>query len=450
MIYLAFFSLLVISIGAAVWVTKRREQRVQLEAEAGKLYSHGPRAQHPRIDVSHCIGCGVCTEVCPEGNVLGLIGGKAAIINGHKCIGHGVCAEACPVGAIEIVNASPSISAEMPRLSDAFETSVPGIFIVGELGGLALIKNAINQGRDCIDTVAQRLATQTRRDASIVDVCIVGAGPGGLSASLRAVEKGLTYVTLEQDELGGTVAKYPRRKLVMTSPVELPLYGKFKKREISKEELVALWNDLAAKAKLQIRTQERVLDVLRGDGNVFTIHTTRGSHRARTIVLALGRRGTPRKLGIEGEELPKVMYSLIETESYTNANILVVGGGDSAVEAAMGLAHQKGNRVTLSYRKDQFGRIKQANADRLKRCVDRELLSVVFNSAPLKIGETSVLLEIGGTTHEIPNDYVWIFAGGTPPTEFLGKIGVGMGMRDMTEAAFLESQSSKAGAKVGT
>ncbi|MFN7966009.1 MAG: NAD(P)-binding domain-containing protein [Acidobacteriota bacterium] len=447
MIYLTFFALLMVSIGIALWVTKRREQRVRLEAEAGKLYSHGPRAQHPRIDVSHCIGCGVCTEVCPEGNVLGLIGGKAAIINGHKCIGHGVCAEACPVGAIEIVNASPSINAEMPRLSETFETSVPGIYIVGELGGLALIKNAINQGRECIDTIAQRLGSHAPRESSIYDVCIVGAGPGGISASLRAVEQKLSYITLEQDELGGTVAKYPRRKLVMTSPVELPLYGKFKKREISKEELVALWNELVAKARLKVNTKERVLDVLRGAGNLFTIHTTSGSYRARTVVLALGRRGTPRKLGIEGEELPKVMYSLIETEAYINSDILVVGGGDSAVEAAMGLAHQTGNRVTLSYRKDQFGRIKQANAERLKRCVDKQLLTVMLNSVPLKIGEKSVILEVSGKQREIPNDYVWVFAGGTPPTEFLEKIGIGMGMRDMTQDAFLEARESVPRAK---
>src|SRR5215467_5549019 len=221
---------------------KQKEARAR-EAAKRNADSSGPQAQHPHIDTDNCIGCGTCTEVCPEGDVLAVFGGKAVIENPHKCIGHGVCADACPVGAITMVMASPSISADLPYLTPEYETSVPNLFIVGELGGLALIKNAINQGRDCVDTIANRLQTnRTQSIAGIHDLIVVGAGPAGISASLRAIEKKLNYLTLERDEVGGTVSKYPRQKLVMTSPVEFPMYGPFKKLQLSKENLLAFWD----------------------------------------------------------------------------------------------------------------------------------------------------------------------------------------------------------------
>src|SRR6202521_608530 len=225
---------------------KRREERARQAAEKGTLRSDGPRAQHPHIDAANCIGCGGCTSVCPEGDVLAMFGGKAVIVNGYKCIGHSLCAEACPVGAITMVMASPSVNGDTPILTPKHETTVKNMFIVGELGGLALIKNAINQGRDCIDHIATRLAASgvSRNNTDVHDVLIVGAGPAGVSASLRAIEKNLKYITVDEGEIGGTVAKYPRQKLVMTSPVEFPMYGKFKKWELSKEELLKFWDQV--------------------------------------------------------------------------------------------------------------------------------------------------------------------------------------------------------------
>lgn len=419
--------------------TRRREAEALAAAERSKLFTSGPRAQHPHINISWCIGCGACVDACPEGDVLAVIAGKAAIVNGPKCIGHGLCAEACPVGAIEIVMASPSVSADMPRLSREFETSVPGVFIIGELGGLALIKNAVNQGRESIDTIARRVARQSRAPG-ILDVCIVGAGPAGLSASLRAVEKGLTYVTLEQEELGGTVAKYPRQKLVMTSPVDFPMHGKFNKLEISKEKLMEFWATVIRKGNVQVRTREKVESIDREADGTLTIRSTSGSYRARSVILALGRRGTPRKLGIPGEELPKVMYGLLEADAYVNSHILVVGGGDSAVEAAMGLAYQQGNQVTLSYRQPEFSRLKDRNAVRIKEAMQARKLRVLFNSQPVEVREKLVLVDVAGTRTEIPNDWMWVFAGGEPPGAFLQKIGVAMGERDLTREAGEEAQ----------
>jgi len=431
----------------------RKKQALMRESmEKGKLFSEGPKAQHPRIDVLNCIGCGTCIDVCPEGDVLGLVGGKAAIINGYKCIGHGLCVDACPVGAITLVMASPSIGADMPALTPEYETSIPNLFIVGELGGLALIKNAINQGRDCIDTLSRRIsdAGGSSPASDAYDVCIVGAGPGGISASLRAIEKNLRYITIEQDEIGGTVAKYPRQKLVMTSPVQLPIYGGFKKMEISKENLLELWRKIAQRADFKVNTGEKVEDIRKSDDGVFTVQTARSAYRANAVILALGRRGTPRKLGVKGEELSKVMYSLIEADHYTNCNILVVGGGDSAVEAAMGLAHQKGNKVILSYRKESFTRLKERNAQRIQECVDSKKLTVAFNSIPVEIREKTVLIEANGKSQEIPNDYVWVFAGGTPPNEFLKKVGVQLGNRDLTREAHDEAEIARSAPSADT
>ena len=433
---------------AFVWVylrkLKEKERRAQEAAEKGKLFSEGPRSQHPSIDPLSCIGCGGCTSVCPEGDVLAMVGGKAAIVNGHKCIGHALCADACPVGAITMVMASPSMNADLPCLTPEYETSLRNLFIVGELGGLALIKNAVNQGRACIDTIADRLQAEAtgRTDPAIYDVLIVGAGPAGISASLRAIEHKLNYVTLEQDEVGGTVAKYPRQKLVMTSPVDFPMYGKFKKTELSKENLLAFWDMVLNRSDFNVVTNEKVESIQHESGGVFTVASANNLYHSRAVVLALGRTGTPRKLGVKGEELPKVMYRLIEADHYIRKRVLVVGGGDSAVEAAMGLAHQVGNEVTLSYRQSQFSRIKQRNAERIEEHRRAGKVRVLFNSIPVEFKPETVVLEQSGNTIELANDFVWIFAGGTPPFDFLRKIGVRFGVQDLSLAAGREANEA--------
>jgi thioredoxin reductase/Pyruvate/2-oxoacid:ferredoxin oxidoreductase delta subunit len=413
---------------------RRKEAEAIAAAERGGLFSDGPKSQHPHIHVDNCIGCGTCVKACPEGDVLAVINGKASIINGHKCIGHGLCADECPVGAITMVMAAATATADMPRLSSELETSVENLFIAGELGGLALIKNAVNQGRDVVDIIAERLANGPAvigRD--ILDLIVVGAGPAGISASLRAAEKNLKTVTLERDEVGGTVSKYPRQKLVMTSPVEFPLHGKFKKTSLSKEDLLAFWQSIMQRTDLCIKTGELVERVQKDEDGLFTVKTVNGIYRACAVVLALGRAGTPRKLGVPGEELDHVYYRLIEADHYTHNNILVVGGGDSAVEAAMGLAHQPGNKVTISYRRGEFMRLKDRNQKRIEEHIKGRRLEVAFNSAPKEFQKGKVILETQDGIRELPNDFVWIFAGGIPPSDFLKAAGIEFGAKDMRE-----------------
>ena len=421
---------------------KKDAARAQEAAAKGKLHSEGPRAQHPDINVEYCIGCAACVSVCPEGDVLGMVGGKAVIVNGFKCIGHSLCADVCPVGAITMVMASPGMRADMPTLTPQYETTVGNLFIAGELGGLALIKNAIAQGREAVDTVADRVTSLRggKPSDSVYDLVIVGAGPAGISASLRAIERKLNYITLDEGEIGGTVAKYPRQKLVMTTPVEFPMYGKFKKTELSKEELIAFWQKVLERVDFKFCGGQKVEDVKKGEDGVFTVSTVKGQLRSHSVVLALGRAGSPRKLGVKGEDLPKVMYRLIEADHYVNKQILVVGGGDSAVEAAMGLAHQVGNKVTLSYRQEMFSRIKERNSVRMADCMKSGKVKVLFKSAPVEIKTNSVILDVNGTPQEIANDYVWVFAGGEPPTTFLKKIGVGFGSSDVTAVASAEAK----------
>ena len=426
----SFAGLLVVAFMGRYWIAHRkREAEAHAAAERAGLVSHGPVGQHPLIHTDACIGCGGCVTACPEGDVLGLVNGKAAIIKGHKCIGHGLCAEACPVGAITIVMAPPSASADLPLLTPEHETNIPNLFIVGELGGLALIKNAVNQGRECIDVIAARLETaRGSNPPDDLDVIVVGAGPAGISASLRAAELGLRALTLERETIGGTVSKYPRDKLVMTSPVELPLYGKMRQTRLSKEELLEIWGSILRRKDLNIRTGEGV-DAVRHEDGMFQVATPVGAYTSRAVVLAIGRAGTPRKLGVPGEELPHVLYRLIDADHYTDKDVLVVGGGDSAVEACLGLAHQRGNRVTLSYRRAEFSRLKDRNERRILENMRDGRVDVLFESEPLEFREGSVLLRCRNEVRELANDYTWIFAGGTQPSAFLKSMGVEFGGR---------------------
>jgi thioredoxin reductase (NADPH) len=406
---------------------RRREAAARAAAERGEVFSGGPRAQHPQIDLNQCIGCGACVGVCPEGDVLGLLGGKAAIINGHKCIGHSLCADECPVGAIVMVTASAgAVQTGQPILTPQYETSLQNLFIAGELGGLALIRNAVNQGRECVDVIAGRISDLRARcaDPDVFDLIVIGAGPAGISASLRAAEHQLRTLTLERDAIGGTVSKYPRQKLVMTSPVEFPLYGKFRHTQLSKEELLAFWEKVMQRTDLNIHAGEGVDAMRRESDGLFHVTTAAGAYRARAVVLAIGKAGTPRRLGVPGEDLPHVMYRLIEADHYTDRSILVVGGGDSAVEAAMGLAAQRGNRVTLSYRSEAFTRLKDRNRRRMDEHQRTRSIEVLYNSTPREFRQGSVLVEVDGEVREIPNDFVWIFAGGTSPLDFLKSAGI--------------------------
>ena len=261
-----------------------------------------PPGLHPRIDPALCIGCNACVRACPEHDVLGLVGRTARLIEPWACVGHGVCRDACPTGAITLVFGTPTRGIEVPVLGAGGETSVPGIFIAGELGGLGLIRNAINQGRE---TMAH-IAALPRSDDERLDVLIVGCGPAGLSAGLGAIMHGLRFVAIDQASLGGSVAHYPRGKLVMTAPAELPLIGTVQLGSISKEGLLAFWQDVLDRTGLAPRFEERVRTIER-EGDGFVVVTDHARFRARHVLLASGRGGTPRRLDVPGEDQAKVV-----------------------------------------------------------------------------------------------------------------------------------------------
>ncbi len=415
----------VVAIGViwALYISSRRRFEArsratkEAAADAGLLE---PASLHPKIDPAKCLGCGACVRACPEGHILGMINGKVELVEPTHCIGHGACREACPYGAITLVFGTERRGVDIPHVRPDFQTNVPGIFIAGELGGMGLIRNAIEQGSQAIESIRK---LSGRRLSQAYDVIIVGAGPAGFSASLAAIKYRLRFLTIEQESFGGTVAHFPRGKVVMTSPATLPLGGTLKFKTVSKEKLLKVWKDVARKTRLKIKYGEEVKSIAQR-GSAIEVRTTQGSYLTASVLLAIGRRGTPRKLDVEGEDQAKVVYRLIDPQQYRRQHVLVVGGGDSALEAAVSLAKQPGTTVTLSHRSDGFSRAKVKNREEVETARRSGRLTVLLQSNVKRIGRHDVEIEQMGRRMRIRNDVVIVCAGGILPTAFLESVGI--------------------------
>jgi thioredoxin reductase/Pyruvate/2-oxoacid:ferredoxin oxidoreductase delta subunit len=403
------------------WKRTHSDAQSKLD-EAIRIGSNKALMQHPIIDLSRCIGCGICTKVCPEGEVLGLVGGKAVLINGSKCVGHEVCMESCPVGGIEVGLGDISSREDIPHLNTDLESNLNKVFIIGELGGLALIRNAVNQGVRVAKTIKDRCG-ESQPEHPVV---VVGAGPAGLACAISLQEANIPVILIDQNKPGGTILQYPRRKLVMVQPIDMPGYGQMSEKVYSKEALLEIWDSILIKHKPDFQSGHQ-LQSLEVNEQGFRVQTSQASLEASYVVLALGRRGTPRKLDVPGEDLSKVAYKLMDAETYQNKHILVVGGGDSAVEAAIGLGQQTGNKVTLSYRKHALTRIKTRNEEQVKRAVKNGWITILYESKVESISLDNVNLNHLDQSIQLENDFVFIFAGGIPPFKLMETLGVQFG-----------------------
>ena len=420
---IAILIVLLIVLPYTIKFHRRRVEDRKRYAEARRLGVHRPRAQYPYIDPSICIGCGSCVEACPEGDVLGLVGGQAVVINGLRCVGHGECEKACPVGAIQVGLGDLKSRNDIPYTDEAGETTVPGLYLAGEIRGYALIRNALKEGEHVVHAIAERI---NRYPPAPLDLVIVGAGPAGIAAALTANSLKLRLLVLEQEnDLGGSLLHYPRKKLVLTQPIEVPHSGiKLKRQEYTKEELLETFQNIIERQGIPIEFSKRVKSIQHKPTGLHIYIEDGEVIKTRTAVLAVGRRGTPRKLGVPGEDLPKVLYKLIDSQQYRGHRILVVGGGDSAVEAAIGLAREGFNQVWLSYRREKIVRARQRNVERLKSFIEKGWITPLMPSNVREIRPEDVILDTPEGVKTIPNEYVFVLIGGNPPFEFLRKCGV--------------------------
>lgn len=421
----AFAALLVAVIIYWFWgrhLQKREKKALLTLEDMAALGEVVPDTIHPIIDLDRCIGSGACVRACPEKNVLEIVHGQARLLNPLACIGHSACLPACPVDAIKLVFGTAERGVELPMVDPNFQTTRAGVYVIGELGGMGLIRNAVRQGKQAADHAA-RGTRLGKGDA--YDVAVVGGGPAGIGATLRLMEAGRRVILLERDTLGSTIVHYPRAKVVMTGALEFPLIGTVRRRKMSKEELVELWQSIIEKSKLPLRTGVMVEGVAMDPDGMWRLDTSKGPVRAANVMLGLGRRGTPRKLGVPGEEQSKVHYTLVEPDPFKGKHVLVVGGGNSAVENALALADFNGcASVSISYRRNAFARCRAENRRRIDEVIQGGKVQRLMPSEVKCINEKDVVLTAETKELRIPNDSVIVQIGGTAPSELLQKFGI--------------------------
>ena len=381
-----------------------------------------PVSLHPYINLNVCIGSAACVSACPEKDIIGIADGKATLINSSNCVGHGACFHSCPVEAISLRMGTETRGVDLPHVNQNFETNVRGIYIAGELGGMGLIRNSVEQGQQAIDSI---LKAKKPNPHGALDVIIIGAGPAGISATLACKKNNLTSVTLEQDSLGGTVYTFPRSKIVMTSPMNLPLFGKVKLYDTSKDELLQLWNKVIDEHDIEIREKHKVENIIPQADDTFKVVTAAGEEFiGNNVLIAIGRRGSPRKLNIPGEESTKVAYRLLEPERISGKEVVVVGGGDSAIEASLLLMEE--NNVRQVVRTDTLTRCKPKNREKITNAAEEGKVKMMFSSNLISISDSHCLIKTDSDDEaiEVKNDLVYIFAGGILPTAFLEKPGI--------------------------
>lgn len=410
---------------AGVNIRKRSRQAsvAQKKLDAAiKKQAGEPTTLHPEIDPAVCAGCGSCTTVCPEGDVLQLIDHRAVLISPTKCVGHGECEQACPTGAISLVFGTKTRGMEIPRITGDYETNIAGLYIAGELGGMGLIRNAVKQGQLAAKHALRSLPT----GSADTDLLIVGAGPAGLSAALTAIAEKKRYICIDQNTFGGTVANFPRQKVVMTYPADLPVVGKMKfpKNIVSKEELLEYWNSVKLKTGLELRERVR-FETLNKVGSLFEVKTSAGILRAKKVVLCMGVRGTPRKLGLANEDFPKVAYSLIDPEQYQNCHVVAVGAGNAAAEAVQMLCKPEyKNEVTLMVRGNALDRCNETNAAKVLELQKQGRLRICYDGSVKAIEAERLQITVAGVDEWIGNQYLFVFAGADMPQQFLMSIGI--------------------------
>ena len=421
-IYSAVFLLCLAAVVFYLWRQKKKSNVVEAKIKKAKeegLYE--PISLHPVVDENSCIKTGACIAACPEKDILGIRNGKATTINASRCIGHGACFHACPTHAISLLIGTEKRGIDLPHVNQNFETNIHGVYIAGELGGMGLVKNSVEQGKQAVDNIVKSLE---KGHSASYDLVIVGAGPAGIAAALNAKKHKINAIILEQNSLGGTVFSFPRSKVVMTSPMDLPLHGKVKLYETSKTELLDLWKTVIKNNDVLLKENSKV-EAITHENNIFKVVTLTGEeYTCKKVLLSIGRRGTPRKLNVPGENLEKVAYRLLEAELIQGKNILVVGGGDSAAESALLLSEE--NNVTLANRNESFAGIKPAINNQLNEAIANKKLDVRLNTSTVSIEKDEVVLinTVENKESRIKNDLVYIFAGGELPTQFLQKIGI--------------------------